>query len=185
MIEASLQENQDKMEKALKVFQDDLAKLRTGRASTGMLETIKVDYYGTMTPVNQMASINVPEARLIIIQPWDQSALALIEKAIQKSDLGIVPQNDGKVIKLPIPPLTEDRRKEMTKHVNKHAEECRVAIRNVRRSAMDDLKKLEKDKKISEDESKTLQEKIQAITDTYVKKIDQMAEKKSKELLEV
>lgn len=173
------------MEKALKVFQDELSKVRTGRASGSILDHITVDYYGTMTPIAQMASVSVPEARLIIVQPWDQSALPAIEKAIQKSDIGIVPQNDGKTIKLPIPALTEDRRKEMVKQVNKLAEECRVSVRNVRRSGMDDIKKMEKDKKITEDESKVVQDKIQAATDVSIKKVDQIAEKKAKELLEV
>jgi len=132
-----------------------------------------------------MASINVPESRLIVIQPWDQSALPLIEKAIQKSDLGIVPQNDGKVIKLPIPTLTEERRKMLTKQVSKLAEDCRIAVRNIRRHGMDELKKIEKDKQASEDELKTTQEKIQTMTDTFIKKVDQIVEKKSKELLEV
>lgn len=175
----------DKMEKGLKVFQDELTKIRTGRASASMLETVRVDYYGTPTPISQMASINVPEPRLIVVQPWDQGALALIEKAIQKSDLGVVPQNDGKAIKLPIPALTEDRRKDFVKQVNKLAEECRVAVRNIRRTGMDEIKKAEKDKKVAEDESKGLQDKVQAMTDSYIKKIDQIAEKKSKELLEV
>jgi len=185
MVDATIKDSSDKMEKALKVFQDELSKVRTGRASANILDHISVDYYGTLTPIGQMASVNVPEARLIIVQPWDQSALPAIEKAIQKSDIGIVPQNDGKVIKLPIPALTEDRRKEMVKQVNKLAEECRIAVRNVRRSAMDDVKKLEKDKKIAEDESKTTQDKIQAMTDASTKKVDQIAEKKAKELLEV
>ena len=185
MTDATLKDASDKMEKALKVFQDELSKVRTGRASAGILDHVLVDYYGTMTPISQMASVNVPEARLIIVQPWDQSALPAIEKAIQKSDIGIVPQNDGKAIKLPIPALTEDRRKDLVKQVNKLAEECRVAVRNVRRSGMDDVKKLEKDKKIAEDESKTSQDKIQALTDSAIKKVDQIVDKKAKELLEV
>ena len=185
MVQATLKDLQDKMEKAIRVFQGELTRIRTGRASSAILEMIKVDYYGTMTPVNQMASINVPESRLIVIQPWDQSALPLIEKAIQKSDLGIVPQNDGKVIKLPIPTLTEERRKMLTKQVSKLAEDCRIAVRNIRRHGMDELKKIEKDKQASEDELKTTQEKIQTMTDTFIKKVDQIVEKKSKELLEV
>ncbi|MCB0308625.1 MAG: ribosome recycling factor [Bdellovibrionales bacterium] len=185
MVQATLKDLQDKMEKAIGVFQGELTRIRTGRASSAILEMIKVDYYGTMTPVNQMASINVPESRLIVIQPWDQSALPLIEKAIQKSDLGIVPQNDGKVIKLPIPTLTEERRKMLTKQVSKLAEDCRIAVRNIRRHGMDELKKIEKDKQASEDELKTTQEKIQTMTDTFIKKVDQIVEKKSKELLEV
>ena len=185
MTDTLIKDLTEKMEKGLKVFQDELTKIRTGRASAGMLETVRVDYYGTPTPVSQMASVNVPEPRLIVIQPWDQSALPLIEKAIQKSDLGIVPQNDGKSIKLPIPALTEERRKDLVKQVNKLAEECRAPLRNIRRAGMDELKKAEKDKSITEDDSKSLQDKVQAMTDATIKKVDQFSEKKSKELLEV
>lgn len=174
-----------KMEKSLTNLQEELAKLRTGRASVALLDMIRVDYYGTPTPLNQMATINVPEPRLLVVQPWDQSAISDIEKAIQKSDLGLVPQNDGKLIRLPIPPLTEDRRKELVKIANKYGEENRVAIRSIRRVGIDEIKKAEKDKKFSEDDSKRAQSKVQEMTDSYIQRIEQMIENKSKEILEV
>ena len=185
MLDEVLLELDDKMEKAVKSFEVELGKVRTGRASPSMLEVIKVDYYGTPTPINQMASVSTPEARMLVVQPWDQSSLELIEKAIQASDLGIVPQNDGKIIRLPIPPLTEERRKEFAKLVGKLAEDARVSIRNVRRFGMDELKKAEKDKTISEDDQKKGQEKIQSVTDQFIKKVDDLADSKSKEILEI
>lgn len=185
MLEATYQNIQTQMNKSIVSFGDELAKLRTGRASSSLLDKILVDYYGTPTPIPQMATVSVPEARLITIQPWDQTALGEIEKAIQKSDLGLSPQNDGKILRLPLPPLTEERRKDIVKQANKTAEESRIAIRNIRRNAMDELKNSLKDKMISEDDQKKGQEKIQAITDEFIKKIDTLLEKKSKEILEV
>lgn len=185
MINELIQSLQNQMNKSIAAFSDDLGKLRTGRASSSLLDKIVVDYYGTPTPITQMAAINIPEARLITIQPWDQSTLGEIEKAIQKSDLGLTPQNDGKILRLPLPPLTEERRKDIVKQANKTAEDSRVAVRNIRRSAMDDLKGALKDKKISEDDQKKGQEKIQQLTDESIKKIDTLLDKKSKEIMEV
>lgn len=184
-MEKLVQDLQAQMSKSLAAFSDELGKFRTGRASSSILDKITVDYYGTATPLTQMASVNIPEARLITIQPWDQSALGEIEKAILKSDLGLTPQNDGKILRLPLPPLTEERRKDIVKQAGKTAEEARVAIRNIRRGAMDDIKTMVKDKKISEDDQKKLQDRIQQITDDFVKKIDTALDKKSKEIMEV
>ncbi len=185
MFEAITKNLENQMEKALKVLRDELAKIRTGRASPALLDSVRVSYYGTITPLNQMASITTPEARLLVVQPWDLSAISEIEKAILKEDLGVAPQNDGKVIRIPIPPLTEERRKELVKLANKFAEECRVAVRNVRRNGMDELKRAEKEKKLSEDEQKRGQTKIQEMTDAFIKKIDTIVEAKAREILEV
>ncbi len=185
MIDTLIQNSQSQMNKSVASFTEDLSKLRTGRATPSLLDKISVDYYGTPTPISQMAAINIPEARLITIQPWDASSLSEIEKAIQKSDLGLTPQNDGKILRIPLPPLTEERRKDIVKQAGKEAEEARVAIRNIRRSGMDDLKASLKDKKISEDDQKKGQDKLQAITDESIKKIDALLDKKSKEIMEV
>ena len=185
MIEALQKELEQKMDKALKSFQEELTKIRTGRASPSLLDSVLVDYYGTMTPVSQMAGISVPEARLLIITPWDAGSLPAIDKAIQKSDIGILPQNDGKVIRLAMPALTEERRKTFVKLVNKLAEESKIAIRNIRRLGMEDLKKAEKDKTINEDEVKKAQEKVQAVTDRHIKRADEIGEQKAKEILEI
>jgi ribosome recycling factor len=185
MDEKILQITKEKMEKTIAAFRNELSKLRTGRASVSILDIVKVDYYGTLTPISQMASVSTPDPRQIAIQPWDIKAIALIEKAILASDLGLTPANDGKVVRIAIPPLTEERRKDLTKVIGKMSEEARVSIRNVRRVSIDDLKKSEKDKQASEDESKTLQKKVQTITDEYIKKIDELVEKKNKELMEV
>ncbi len=179
------QETRRRMDKARSVLKDEFARLRTGRASAGLLEGIKVDYYGTSTPVNQLATINIPEPRLIVIQPWDISQIGAIEKAILSSDLGITPTNDGKVIRISIPQLTEERRKELVKVARKYAEECRVAIRNVRRDANEKLKKLEKDKLISQDELKKAQQEIQKITDEEIEGINNLLEAKEREIMEV
>lgn len=173
------------MDKALKVLKDEFAKLRTGRASTALIDGVRVDYYGNPTPLNQMATITAPEARLLVVQPWDPGSLSDIEKALQKADLGVAPQNDGKIIRIPIPPMTEERRKELVKLVHKYGEECRVAVRNVRRTGMEELKAAEKEKKITADDHKRGQTKIQELTDGYIKKVDQLVESKSKEILEV
>ncbi len=178
-------ETRKRMDKARAVLSDEFAKLRTGRASAGLLEGIRVDYYGTPTPINQLATINIPEPRLIVIQPWDTSQIGAIEKAILASDLGLTPTNDGKVIRISIPQLTEERRKELVKVARKYAEECRVAVRNIRRDANERLKKLEKEKLISQDELKKAQQEIQKITDQEIEEINSLLEKKEKEIMEV
>lgn len=176
---------QERMDKALASLDKEFAKLRTGRATTSLVDNIKVDYHGTPTPINQLASVSVPDSRSIAIQPWDRSAFALIEKAIQKSDLGFTPVNDGKIIRINIPPLTEDRRKDLAKVAKKYTEEAKVAMRNIRRDANDALKKLEKDKTISEDEHKKAQDNVQKLTDSYVVKADQKLTAKEKEIMEI
>ncbi|MFH1262066.1 MAG: ribosome recycling factor [Pseudomonadota bacterium] len=173
------------MDKALAVLKDEFCKLRTGRASTALIDTLRVDYYGTPTPLNQMATITAPEARLLVVQPWDPSALGEIEKTLMKADLGVSPQNDGKLIRIPLPPMTEERRKDLVKLIHKHGEECRIAIRNVRRNGMEELKTAEKDKKMTQDEHKKGQTKVQELTDSHIKKVDQLVETKSREILEV
>ncbi len=175
----------ERMEKVISDFRHVLAGVRTGRASVGLLEGIKVEYYGTLTPLNQLATLHVPEPSLITVQPWDVSQIGAIEKAIRSSDLGLNPTNDGRIIRVPIPPLTEQRRKELVRHVNHLAEEHRVAIRNIRRDANEAIKKMTKDKLISEDDERRALDEIQKLTKTYIEKIDQMAEAKEKEILEV
>jgi len=175
----------EKMEGALEAFKRDLGKVRTGRASTHLLDDIRVESYGAQMPVNQVATVTVPESRLIVIQPWDPQTLPQIEKAIIASDIGLTPVSDGKVIRLNIPQLTEERRKELVKQVRKIAEEFRVAVRNVRREANDQLKKLKKDKEISEDDMYRLQEEVQKLTDEYIKQIDEICSSKEKEVMEV
>lgn len=180
-----LNKSKDRMEKCLAALRGELAKVRTGRASTSMLDDIRVDYYGTPTPLNQVGTLSVPEPRMITISPWDATAIPLIEKAIIKSDLGLTPANDGKLIRIPIPALNEERRKEMVKLARKYGEEAKVAIRHVRREALDELKALEKDKKMPEDEAKHLGAEVQKLTDAYVKKVDESLEHKEKEVMEV
>ena len=176
---------EDRMEKALVALERDYGKLRTGRATTGLVEDIKVDYYGTRTPIKQLASVAVPDSRTVTIQPWDRGAFSLVEKAILKSDLGLTPMNDGKLIRLAIPPLTEERRKELSKVAKKYTEDAKVAIRNIRRDVNDALKKLEKDKVLSEDELKKAMDDIQKLTDSYVAKSDAKASAKEKEIMEI
>ncbi len=185
MINEVLTETEEKMKKTVEVLRKDLASVRAGRANPAMLEKVTVDYYGTPTPVNQLANVSVPEPRMLVIQPWDKSSIKDIEKAILKSDLGLTPSNDGVVIRLNIPQLTAERRAEIVKTVKKKAEEARVAVRNVRREAIDDIKQIEKDKIASEDESKKGQEKAQKLTDKHIKDIDDVLEKKEKEVMEV
>ncbi|MBO8170984.1 MAG: ribosome recycling factor [Bacillaceae bacterium] len=180
-----MKEAEERMEKAISVLRQELASLRAGRATPSLLDKVLVDYYGTQTPVNQLANISAPEPRLLVIQPWDKSALGEIEKAIQKSDLGLTPTNDGDVIRIAIPALTEERRNELVKVVKKNGEEAKVAIRNIRRDANDDLKKLEKDGEVSEDELRRYQDQIQKTTDKYVGQVDQIVEDKEKEIMEV
>ncbi len=175
----------ERMEKAIDVLKKDFASIRTGRASLSLLDGITVDYYGTQTPLNQVAALSVPEPRTIAIQPWEQRIIPDIEKAILRSDLGLTPTNDGKIIRINIPPLTEERRKQLVKVVRKRAEEARVAIRNIRRDLNEDLKKMEKNKEISEDELKRDLEEVQKITDEYIKKVDEVLEMKEKEIMEV
>ncbi|MGI5902240.1 MAG: ribosome recycling factor [Desulfitobacteriia bacterium] len=185
MISDVMNTAEDKMKKTIEVWRKDLASVRAGRANPGMLEKVVVDYYGTPTPVNQLANISVPEPCLLVIQPWDKSSIKDIEKAILISDLSITPNNDGTVIRLAIPQLTAERRAEIVKSVKKKAEEARVAIRNIRRELIDDIKTLEKEKVISEDESKKNQEKAQKLTDKYIKEVDELLAVKEKEIMEV
>jgi ribosome recycling factor len=173
------------MDKAITDLQHEMAGIRTGRASLGLLDHVRVDYYGTPTPLNQVANLHVPEANLITIQPWDVSQIGPIEKAIRASDLGLNPANDGKMIRLPIPPLTEERRKEMVKKLHAVAEHHRVSIRNIRRDGNEAVKKLLKDKKITEDEDKRTHEEVQKITDIYMQKVDAASRTKEKEILEI
>ena len=184
-MEALFAKTKEKMEKCLDALDRDYKAIRAGRANPAILDKIMVDYYGTATPINQMAAISVPEPRMLMIQPWDVSTLKEIEKAINTSDLGINPSNDGKVIRLSFPPLTEDRRKELVKDISKRGEEAKVAIRNVRRDAMDDLKKLKKDNEITEDDQKNGEKKLQDITDSYVKQAEEMEKKKEQEILSI
>ncbi len=180
-----IKEYSDKMNKTVDVVSADFASVRAGRANAAVLDKITVDYYGTMTPIQQVATISSPDPRSLMIQPWDQSLLKAIEKAIQTSDLGINPQNDGKVVRLAFPQLTEERRKELTKQVRKYAENGKVAIRNIRRDAMDKLKAAEKKNELTEDDRKDAEKDLQDLTDKICKKIDELCEKKEKELMSV
>ncbi|MCM2533428.1 ribosome recycling factor [Neobacillus pocheonensis] len=175
----------DRMTKAIQSYSRELASIRAGRASASLLDRITVDYYGAPTPVNQLAGISVPEARLLVIQPYDKSVLGEIEKAILKSDLGLNPSNDGMIIRLAIPQLTEERRKELVKVVKKESEDAKIAIRNIRRDANDDLKKLEKNGEITEDALRGYSDDIQKLTDENITKVDQITKDKEKEILEV
>jgi ribosome recycling factor len=179
-----IQEADSKMKKAIEATKRDFASVRTGRASGALVEHVKVEYYGSLVPLNQVANISVPDARTIEIKPWDAQVLSEIEKAIQKSDLGIPPNNDGKMIRLGIPPLTEERRKDFVKMVHKHAEDGRVAVRGIRQEANKGLDSLKKDKAISEDDFKKFHDRIQKITDQYTLEINHLAEHKEKEILE-
>ncbi len=173
-----------RMQGAIDTLGREFAGVRTGRASTALLEHIRVDYYNTLTPVSQVASLSVPDPRTLLIQPWDASLLSKIEKAVQKSDLGLTPANDGKVIRLSMPPLNEERRKQLAKAVGKLAEEGRVAVRNIRREAKDKLRALGKDKKISEDDEKRGETELQKLTDRFIQRVDELLEKKEQEILE-
>ena len=176
---------EEKMTKTISVFEENLAEIRAGRANPAVLNKIMIDYYGTPTPINQVAGISVPEARLIVIQPWDGSILKEIEKEILKSDIGINPNNDGKVIRLSFPELTEERRKEIVKDIRKMAEEAKVAVRSIRRDAIDEAKKAQKDSEISEDELKSAEDNIQQLTDKYVAKVDEILGAKEKEVMSI
>ena len=184
-MEAVKKDAEDRMSKAIASLEKEFAKLRTGRASTALVDDVKVDYYGTPTPISQLSSVAVPDSRTITIQPWDKAAFAMVEKAILKSDLGLTPMNDGKLIRISIPALTEDRRKELVKVARKYTEDAKVAIRNIRRDANDSLKKLEKDKAYGEDEIKKAQDEVQKLTDGYVAKSDEKCKAKEKEIMEI
>ncbi len=185
MSQEIVQDAEQRMGKALQVYQRDLATVRAGRASVSMLDKITVEYYGSQMPVTQVATVNSPEPRMLVITPWDKSMLHEIERAIQKSDLGINPNNDGIVIRLAVPALTEQRRQELVKVVHKMSEECRIAVRNIRRDANDALKKQEKAGALSEDELRRSADKIQALTDRFVNEIDKVTETKEADILEV
>jgi ribosome recycling factor len=174
-----------RMDQAVATFQSSLASTRTGRASVHMLDQVRVDYYGTYTPISQLAQVSAPEAQLILIAPWDPTIMKEIEKSIQASDLGFNPQSDGKVIRIPVPPMTEERRRDVCKHINKVLEEHRTAVRNVRRDGNDALKKLAKEKKISEDEEKRSLEEVQKMTDEEIRRMEELSQKKEAEVMQV
>jgi ribosome recycling factor len=173
------------MKKSLAAFRRELAGIRTGKATTTLLDAVKVECYGQVMPLNQVASISVPESRLILVQPWDRTIVSDVEKALHKSDLGLVPNTDGNVIRLPIPPLTEERRHDLVKIVRKHAEEARVSVRNIRRDANENLKKAQKDGAVSEDDSHKAMDKVQELTDKYVGEVDGSLKAKEEEIMEV
>ncbi|HIY34709.1 MAG TPA: ribosome recycling factor [Candidatus Eubacterium faecigallinarum] len=182
-METVFNKTKEKMEKCLTSLERDFSSIRAGRANPAVLDKVMVDYYGVPTAINQMAAVSVPEARLLVIQPWDASTLRDIEKAINTSDIGINPQNDGKVIRLTFPQLTEEHRKSLQKDISKRGEEAKVAIRNVRRDAMDDIKKLKKNNEITEDDQKDGEKKLQDITDSFIKQAEQITKKKEEEIL--
>ena len=184
MIGETLQESRDRMGKTITALENELKRIRTGRASASLLDGIKVDYYGTPTPLSQTATISVPESRLITIQPWDATIIKDIEKAILKSDIGLTPSNDGKLIRIAVPPLSEERRKELVKLVHKSCEEYKVAVRNIRRDANELIKGFKKDGDVSEDDAFKAQDQVQKITDEFVLKIDEVYKAKEKEILE-
>ena len=185
MINDITSDSEEGMKKAVESFKRDLSKIRTGRANTAMLDGIKVDYYGTPTPVNQVATVQVVDARLITVKPWEKNMIPVIDKAIRASDLGINPVADAELVRLPIPPLTQERRKDLAKSVGKQTEEARVAVRAARRDAMDMIKEAEKDKQISEDERKKGETKVQELTDKYIAMVDDIAKAKEKEIMEL
>ncbi len=185
MVQDTLKSIDEKMKTSAKVFRSDLASIRTGHASPTLVEHIKVDYAGTPMPLNQIAGISAPEPSMLVIQPWDKGIISSIEKAILKSDLGLNPSNDGSIIRIAIPPLSEERRQELIKIVHKRVEERRVAIRSLRHDALNTLKKLEKDKEISQDDLKRAQDQLQKVTDAHITEIEQLGKDKEKELLEV
>ena len=176
---------EERMKKTISVFEENLSEIRAGRANPAILNKVTVDYYGTHTPINQMAGISVPEARLIVIQPWDMSVLKEIERAILVSDIGITPNNDGKVIRLNFPELNEERRKEIVKDIRKMSEEAKVAVRQIRRDGIDEFKKMQKESAITEDDLKSAEDNIQKLTDKYVEEIDQITTTKEKEIMTV
>ena len=185
MIKDILADAEDRMQKSVEFFRKDLASVRAGRANPAILDKLVVDYYGAATPINQMGTISAPEPRLLTIMPWDKSALGAIEKAILKSDLGLNPNNDGNIIRLAIPQLTEERRGQLVKSTRKKGEECKVSVRNIRRDVADKIKAEEKAKSCSEDEAKDANDELQKVTDKYVKEVDKVLENKEKEIMEV
>jgi ribosome recycling factor len=185
MNEAVFTQLQKEMDGSVSAMRKELSKLRTGRASTALLESIMVDYYGSSTPLNQLSTMSAPEPRLLVIQPFDRNAMAEIEKAILKSDLGLTPNNDGKIIRIPLPQLTEERRKDLVKHVKKIAEEYRVSVRNHRRDAIEQLKEAEKKKEITADDAKHGHDRVQKITDDFIGRIDKVVKAKEEEVMEV
>ncbi|MDK2824134.1 MAG: ribosome recycling factor [Clostridia bacterium] len=185
MIDEILLDSEDRMQKTIEVLRKEFASLRAGRANPAILDKVQVDYYGVPTPINQMANVTAPEARLLLIQPWDKSIIPNIEKAILKSDLGLNPASDGTVIRIAIPQLTQERRKELVKVIKKKAEDAKVGIRNIRRDANDALKSLEKNKEISEDENKKAQDDVQKITDKYIAEVDKILNNKEQEIMEI
>ncbi|MFJ9499404.1 ribosome recycling factor [Brevibacillus centrosporus] len=185
MAQSVIKDMEDRMNKAISNLKKDLSTLRAGRANPAMLDRVMVDYYGTPTPISQLANVSVPEPRMLTIQPWDKTALKEIDRALQQSDLGISPSNDGVIIRLIIPPLTEERRKDLVKLAGKSGEETKVAIRNIRRDANDEIKKLEKAATISEDESRRHQETVQKTTDKFIAEVDKVVKDKEKDILEV
>lgn len=180
-----IKETRPRMESAVEDLRKKLATIRTGRATVSLLDPVMVEYYGTPTPLSQMASVHAPEPTMLTVQPWDQTQLGAIEKAIRSADLGLNPTNDGKMVRVPVPPLTEERRRQLAKHVHEYAEEHRTAVRNIRRDANDRLKRMLKDKTISEDAERDALEEVQKLTDTYVGRIDEFAKTKEQELLNV
>jgi len=185
MVKPILDETRSRMEKTVRDLIDNLGSVRTGRASVHLLDHVTVDYYGTQTPINQVATLHVPDATMITVQPWDSSVLGAVEKALRVSDLGINPVSDGKIIRVPIPPLNEERRVALCKHVGKVGEDHRTAVRQIRRDSNERLKKLLKDKKISEDDEKNALEDVQELTDKYIKQIDSLVQAKDKEIMQV
>ena len=184
-METVIAKTEERMEKAITSLKNDYAQIRAGRANPNVLDKVQIDYYGVPTPIQQVAAVSIAEARILVIQPWDKQMIQPIEKAIQASDIGINPQNDGNVIRLMFPALTEDRRKEIAKDISKRAEEAKVAVRNIRRDGMDDIKKLKKDNAITEDDQKDGEEQIQKATDKKMKEIDEIASAKEKEVMSV
>ena len=185
LVKEIYQREEEKMKKSLEAVSHEFASVRTGKATTALLDVIRVEYYGSLVPLNQVGTVSAPEPRLLTVQPWEKTVIPNIIKAIQKSELGLNPQSDGNIIRLPIPPLTEERRKDLVKLVHKLAEEGRVAIRNIRRDAVEHVKKIEKEKKISEDDSKKAQKHIQEITDRFVESVDKLVAGKEKEIMDV
>lgn len=183
-MQATFKDAEGRMQKAIDTLVREFAGVRTGRATTALLEGIRVEYYNTLTPLNQVATLSVPDPKTLLVQPWDASLLPKIEKAIQKSDLGLTPMNDGKLIRLSLPPLTEERRRHLAKLVGKLAEETRVAVRNVRREAKDRLRAMEKEKKLSEDDAKRGEAELQKLTDRFIQKVEELLKKKEQEILE-
>lgn len=185
MIKDILKVTKDRMAKAVEHLTAEFVKVRTGKASVGLLEGVKVDYYGTPTPLNQVGNLNTPDYHTITVQPWDKNVIPLIEKAILNANLGLNPSSDGTIIRIPIPPLNEERRKELVKHIKKLAEEAKVSVRNIRRDEIEKLKKTEKEEHISEDDRKHGEAEVQKLTDTHIKEIDALVQKKEKEIMEV